>query len=202
MFSMTPSGPCVKHSVGEISTEYHSQSRIGSDACELEAHEKQSAAVGDYFLQCPVGCSTAQASTVADANRTLLFRDGYGVSKDGIDTDSKFRNVEQTASKQRQNINLEQRMFSSVPFMGRGRTDPVKEGELWRATQVKDNKGCQSLSETEYKGQYIPLVASLQDSIQNPDYLIEANARGDWVRGGMDTRQFNKEYSASQNPRL
>ena len=73
-------------------------------------------------------------------------------------------------------ISLEERPFKTVPFLGRGRPQPVKESKLQQGSYVGDKKSCKKNTEKSFGVESVDLVPSLRKTIQNPSNLIEGEA--------------------------
>ena len=195
MFSDNQPKSCVK-STGTIPGSFYFASRSGDDQCYIDTRATQSSKMNEYLVQAPHHCNLQDAKKISTDNRSVLLRDGYGVSASSIDVSNKLRNEPvQTNPRQRANIDLQKRPFSTVPYMGRGRVATDLETDLWQQKQIRDVKSASTVTEMTFTQQYTPLVENIQETIQNPNNLIQENARSDWVRGGIDTRMLNKDYS-------
>ena len=87
-------------------------------------------------------------------------------------------------------LNLQQRQFLSVPYLGRGPAKPLLESRLQQGSQVEPKKSCKTITEKSFSREKTHLVNSLQSTIQNPDNLIENSAHEGWIRGGLPSRQL------------
>jgi len=92
-------------------------------------------------------------------------------------------------------LNLQQRPYLTVPYLGRGPAKPLLESKLQQGSQVEQLKSCKTVTEKGFSREKTPLVESLQETIQNPDNLIEGNAHQGWIRGGLPSRQLAIESS-------
>lgn len=86
-------------------------------------------------------------------------------------------------------LNLKPREFNTIPFMGRGRVDPDVESAMLQSGELPDRKSDIGMSEISSKPtDFNPLIPSLQQSITNPNNLVEESADAGWVRGGLPSR--------------
>ena len=83
----------------------------------------------------------------------------------------------------------------TVPYLGRGPGKPLLESKLQQGSQLELKKSCKTITEKSWGREKTPLVDSLQETIQNPDNLIEGNAHHGWIRGGLPSRQLTIESS-------
>jgi hypothetical protein len=128
---------------------------------------------------------------------TITYRDGYGWSStDGcnIDDDSRVRNA-QNLTNMRYIQQLNTRPYNTVPYMGRGTTNPVLENKIRTGEDTGQRKQCNTLSGI-YIDRFVPLVPCLAKNIQNPVHLVTEIARPDWVWGGLPSRDLirNSNY--------
>ena len=123
-----------------------------------------------------------------------------GMGGCNVDSDSNLKiGSMQTNPKCR--IDLSERPYKTVPYLARGRPQPVKEARLQQGLYVGDKKSCKNVTEKSFRNTEVDLVPSLRESIQNPNYLIEGVANKGWIRGGIPSREitrdndyFNRKY--------
>ena len=97
-------------------------------------------------------------------------------------------------------INLQERSYLSVPYLGRGNVDVGLENNLKFGDTLKEKKSCAQLNEkgcndlTSY-----PMNGELKKSVADPSKHIEESAVKGWVRGGVPSREIykNKEYQCN-----
>jgi len=122
----------------------------------------------------------------------------------GHNTDAKGSNIEnnsklligsvQTNPKCR--ISLEERPYKTIPYLGRGVSNPELESKLQQGDQITNKKSVNTVTEMSHIPlRHTPMLDPLRHSITNPEKLIESVADQNWVRGGMDTRDLFKEKS-------
>ena len=109
-----------------------------------------------------------------------------------IESDLLISHIQTTAKCK---LNLQQRQYLTVPYLGRGQGKPVLESKLQQGSQSLFKKSCKTITEQSFSREKTPLVDSLQETIQNPDNLIENNVHKGWIRGGLPSRQLSIESS-------
>ena len=124
----------------------------------------------------------------------MAFSDAGGCN---IDNDSELRNGG-IQTNPRCRISLNQRLFATVPYLGRGEVKPIIESRLQQGQVTNIRWDCGSVTEKTFTTQYTPLVPSLRATIDNPHNLIEGVADEGWVRGGLGTRDLTRQQDYSQ----
>jgi hypothetical protein len=178
---------------------YNYSTRIGADNCHLTERDLQNGVYAQYTAAAPSTCSSQQSLDFATAEHQPVPKGGYGFTAAGgrgIDADSSLRIAPGTQEKQR--LNLLQRPFATVPYLGRGKHSPDVETHLRIGLPTNQRQLDDSATERPYQQQQ-PLVPSLAATITNPANLVEGVAADGWVRGGVPTRQMAKATTNSIN---
>jgi hypothetical protein len=169
--------------------------RIGTDACDKSQQSLQNTGNINYMMatyrpMCPTNDIVSFATQQPNINFSGSNR--IGVSGCNIDTDSDLMIRDLSNTKCR--INLLERPYLTVPFLGKGKGNPTLESQLQQGDVSSNRKTVTNLSETsdiEYKN--IPLIDSIKNDITNPSNLIENSADDTWIRGGMPSREVNRD---------
>jgi hypothetical protein len=91
-------------------------------------------------------------------------------------------------------IDLFQRPFATVPFLGRGSVCPILESQIQQGELLTNKRSVNKLAEKSYiKYQNTPLIPSVQDRITNPAYCVEGVASEGWIRGGVPSRELTRD---------
>jgi hypothetical protein len=99
-------------------------------------------------------------------------------------------------------ISLLQRPFSTVPFLGRGRSDIILESQIQQGDFANNRKSINLSSEISHiTYRHTPMIPSLQSTITNPANLVEGAAAEGWIRGGVPSRELtrDKDYAKTHN---
>jgi hypothetical protein len=115
-----------------------------------------------------------------NVNENTTLRDGEGLSQP------------------KEKISLYQRPFATIPYLGRGASNPLLESELQQGETNTNRKSVFPSSEVSYINHSMyPLVPSIKATVTNPANLVEGVASDGWVRGGVPSREItrNKSYS-------
>ena len=91
-------------------------------------------------------------------------------------------------------IDLFQRPFATVPYLGRGSVDPILESQIQQGELLTNRRSVNKLAEKSYiKYQNTPLLPSVKDRVTNPAYSVEGVASEGWVRGGVPSRELTRD---------
>ena len=94
-------------------------------------------------------------------------------------------------------INLIERPYLTVPYLGKGTVDAVIESKLQQGEQLSSKKTSFNMPEKSYLNYlYTPMIPKLEKEVKNPSNKIESMASSSWVRGGIPSRELtkNQEY--------
>jgi hypothetical protein len=176
---------------------FENMARIGNDSCCIDQNTIQNTAFCNYMTQnyFMSDCSMKSPIHLATAQPGIMYKGGYNVGSGGcnIDDSSKLLiGTIQTNPKCR--IDLFQRPFSTVPYLGRGSVNPVVESQILQGEQVINKKSVNNLSEKSYiKYHQTPLLPSIKRKISDQGSQIE-NARSiGWVWGGIPSRELTRD---------
>ena len=96
-------------------------------------------------------------------------------------------------NKQRERNQLNARIFNTIPFMGRGKVSTDMESAILQSGDLPEKKSEMALSERDYTNvRNYPLINSIEETVANPDNLVEESAHEGWVRGGVPSRSLSQ----------
>ena len=162
--------------------------RIGDDNCGITARDAQNSAMGsynttNYFLSY---CGMKKPIEFATQQPAIMYNGGFGNSGAGgcnIASDSKLRiGSIQTHPKCR--ISLQQRPFKTVPFLGKGKSNPLQESKLQQGTYFADKKSCPVaiiVGETEIKENKFT-IKNLKSSKDNDQKTVSKESLIDEIK--------------------
>ena len=168
-------------------------SRVRDDLCGIEQYYKQSVGPGDYQVTNLVP-DAKQVNPLSVEQLLVYPREGYGLNNKSIDADSILRNQPEFKNN-RCIIRNQARPFMTVPYMGTGRGNPDVESLLLHSEQVRQGKECGTVTEQQFDGVFVPLIASIKENIQNPKNLVTEVASAGWVRGGIPSRSYIRDVN-------
>ena len=86
-------------------------------------------------------------------------------------------------------LNLMQRPFLTVPYLGRGSVDPTLELQLKEGELNEQKKSTSTVMTQSFMGYTLyPTNEDMENRTSDAKYTVEESAMKGWVRGGEDTR--------------
>lgn len=176
-------------------------SRIGNDLCDQSHRSIQNVGYANYMLtnyrpECPMSSAVEFATSQPFVNFTGSQQVGIGGCN--IDQNSQLHITELTRPSCR--ISLYQRPFATVPFLGRGSSNPVMESQIQQGELANNRKTINPSSEVSHLNyRHTPMIPSLKATITNPVNLVEGVAAEGWIRGGLPSRGLtrDKDYATT-----
>ena len=176
---------------------FDNMSRIGLDCCNISQTEIQNVVACNYLTQnyFASDCSMKNPIALATTQPGIMYKGGYNTGAGGcnIDNSSKLL-IGSIQTHPRCHIDLFQRPFATVPFLGRGSVNPVIESQIQQGEQIVNKRSVNHLSEKSYiKYHQTPLLPVIQEKINNPANKIEHDASEGWIRGGVPSRELTRD---------
>lgn len=174
---------------------FYEPTRVGDDSCDISQRNLQNSNAATYILdnfrpQCPMSNAIEFATSQPNVNFTGSHQ--VGINGCNIDNNSELSITKITKPKCR--ISLLERPFATVPYLGRGQSNPVLESKLLQGDLANNRKSANPSSEVCYIGYMnTPMIPSLQATITNPANLCESSAAEGWIRGGLPSRELTKD---------
>ena len=166
--------------------------RLGNDSCDLTNRNIENNRAANYILE-----NYSQQSAISNiinlaTNQPNVFYKGGkegGQNGECIDANSRLKFAQSTRTRQRNN--QQERLFNTVPYLGKGKTNAVLETQMKVGDMVVNKKSQDPNSEINLSEfNYYPLIPSIEATISNPANLVEGVAVDGWVRGGVPTRDL------------
>ena len=91
-------------------------------------------------------------------------------------------------------VTLLERPFKTVPFLGRGSSNPVLESHLQQGDLISNRKSLNAMSEQSYiPYKNYPLLPSIEQAMSDSTHFVESDAHEGWIRGGISSREYQKD---------
>jgi len=182
---------------------FDNMSRIGNDSCFQDQNTIQNTKSCNYNLQNYFAgdCTMAKPIQLATSQPGINYNGTSNVGVGGcmVDTSSKLLlgNIE---IHPKCKIDLFQRPFATVPYLGRGSVDPILEAQMQQGELFTNKRSITRLPEKSYlKYTSIPLLPNIKDRVTNPAYSVESVASEGWVRGGIPSRELTRDRESYNN---
>jgi hypothetical protein len=184
----------MNHSTA-IDRLFDSTSRIGNDVCDLTNRNKVNIASANYMLENYASANPiTEAFKIAFKNPNIILNGSPngGFSSDHVDENNVLTFGQGTNLREKELI--QQRIFSTIPFLGKGEVNVPLENTLRGGIYNYYSKSTDSMSEvTNFDLTYIPLIPALKTELTNPANFIENSANDGWIRGGVPSRLLARE---------
>ena len=126
---------------------------------------------------------------------------GSGLSGVAVDVDS-LLNLKKEDERPLEKLQLFERPFLTVPYLGRGSCDPSLESQLQQGELVSDKKSVSTIMEKSFaKYALYPTDDKMNERVQNTAYTVEESALNGWTRGGAATREMSGDAALKKNNR-
>ena len=170
-------------------------SRIGFDSADMTNRHKQNVESANYVLENYNAYNSVNNAVNLSTRQPNVFISGSpggGINRNNIDIDSMLQLTKLTKGPER-NI-YQERLFSSVPYLGKGPSNVDIEDHLINGDLNMNRKSMDPNSEVSQLNHiYYPLIPSLEARINNPANSVEGVAAEGWIRGGIPSRILNRE---------
>ena len=178
---------------------FYQSSRLGFDRTDFSQQTLQNAEYANYMLDgFRPACPLSNAIDFATSQPNINFTGSFQTSIGGSNITENSQLLINDLSKDKCRIMLIQRPYSTVPYLGRGKCDPMLESQMQQGDFANNKKSINPSSEVSYL-QYsqTPMLPTLKSTICNPANLIESNAAEGWIRGGLPSRELarDKDYN-------
>jgi len=174
---------------------FDSPSRIGLDECNKSQTDIQNVASCNYSTQnyFASDCTMKNAKALATTQPGIMYNGGYNSGAGGCNiNESSMLQIGTIQTHPRCRIDLFQRPFATVPYLGRGSVNPVMEAQIQQGEQIVNKRSVNNLSEKSYiKYHQTPLLPAVQEKIKNS--TIESDASQGWIRGGVPSRELTRD---------
>jgi len=185
---------------------FDNMSRMGNDNCCVDQTTIQNVQSCNYTLQnyFAQDCSMKNPIALATTQPCVFYNGGHNSGAGGCNIDDSSRLlIGSVQTHPRCRIDLYQRPFATVPYLGRGAVDPALEAQIQQGELSTNKRSINQLGEQSFmKYSATPLIPSIKDKITNPTNLVEGAAAQGWIRGGVPSRELTRDkdyYDAHTN---
>lgn len=120
---------------------------------------------------------------------------GVGISGDKVQNESVLL-LDGEKERALGRLNLMQRPFLTVPYLGRGSVDPTLELQMKEGEPMGEKKSVSTVMSQSFMGYTLyPTDNNMEDRVSNTKNTVEESAMNGWVRGGADTRYSENEMA-------
>lgn len=183
---------------------FNNLGRIDADQVDKSQQNLQNTRFANHMLANYFGENLSDSHVkFATAQPTMMVSGsiGAGIGGGQIDADSNLLlRTEQERPLER--LQLMQRPFLTVPFLGRGSCDPTLESQLLQGEVVASKKSVSTIMDKSFMGYTLyPVDDKMKEQVDNASHTVEEAALAGWVRGGAGTREMMTDPNFSKNQR-
>jgi hypothetical protein len=175
---------------------FNNNDRISNDVADNTIQTSSNSQYMNYMLS---GASDLELATsnnyinFAIEQPSVLFSGtvhGNGLNGSVVDNDS-LLTIKKTNDRPLEKLQLNQRPFLTVPYLGRGSADPSLESQLQQGEIASDKKSVSTIMEKSFIDYSMyPVDDQMKQRVDNPSYNVEEYALEGWIRGGISSREM------------
>ena len=184
---------------------FNNMGRIGTDVTDQTQTNLFNSRSADYMLSNYFSQNKSDNHVnFATSQPTVNFdgvAHGAGINGDVVDFES-LLTLKVAQDRQFEKLQLFERPFLTVPYLGRGSCDPTLESQLLQGEIVSDRKSVSTIMDKSFADYALyPTDSKMNERVQNPAYSVEEAALDGWVRGGKATREMSSDEDLKKNNR-
>ena len=172
---------------------FFNMGRIGADAVDHTQRNIYNTRFANYTLSNFVAENQSNAHVdFATAQPNVMFSgvSGTGLYSAGVDVDSQL-SLKKTSERSLEKLQLNERPFLTVPYLGKGSCNPVLETQLLQGEPSHDVKSVSTIMTKSFMDYSLyPTDSQMEEQVSNPAHTIQEAALDGWVRGGILTREL------------
>lgn len=174
---------------------FNNLGRIGTDNVDNTQKNMENTRYANYMLDnFLMNVSSQEHVKFATAYPSMNFRGnpgGVGLPGMVIDDDSKLL-LDANSERALEKLQLRERLFATVPYLGRGSGNPILESQLQQGESIGDKKSLNTIMEQNFMNHdNYPLRSDMKDRVTNPVFSVEEVALDGWTRGGTASRDMD-----------
>tara|TARA_Y100000389_G_scaffold135243_1_gene132790 strand:+ start:9849 stop:10541 length:693 start_codon:yes stop_codon:yes gene_type:complete len=192
---------CLEQEANAREFNLFTKASLLSDPVAVDLDIIQSQGPGYYTMEnmYGCGCELKDAREVQLSQPMINFEGGKGwIGEKGclVDVDSKLRESDDRLTNKKYIHQLVERPHLTTGNYVKGYFDVDVESVIRPGIDAGDERACNSLSGVTIGNYFTPMIPKLQDEVQNTVHIIPEDSMQSWVRGGLPSRQMqrNKDY--------
>ena len=167
---------------------FNNGSSLKGDIPDQTQTNIQNTRFGSYSVANYFSNYTSDAQVQFASQHPGFVASNLGVASSVIDVESNLIN-KSVKERSTEKIQLFQRPFLTVPYLGKGGGDTTLESQLQQGEMIRNVKSMYAVPENTYVQTY-PLHQDLLSQVTNPATSVEEVAMNGWVRGGASSREY------------
>jgi len=182
---------------------FHNMGRIGNDVTDKTQRNLQNGRYSSYntstFFPDNLTTNKMDFALSQPTNTIHGLARGKGLGAGEIDFENTLV-IKTGQERPTEKLQLFQRPFATVPYLGKGYGDPVLELQLLQGETIADKKSVSTIMDKSFMPYHInPQEAEMNKQWERANHSVEEVALKGWVRGGVATRDINDPISSSSS---
>jgi hypothetical protein len=182
---------------------FNNLGRIGADTVDNTQRNLANSRYANYMLNDQFSALNSTTHiNFATQQPSINFRGtggGAGVPGIAIDYDSMLT-IKTDQERSFERLQLNQRPFMTIPYLGRGSVNPVLESQMLIGEYIGEKKSDKTIMDKSFINYSdYPLMDDVKERITNPAYSVEEAALNGWTRGGASSRDMANDRAISTN---
>ena len=184
---------------------FHNTDRIGTDSTDQTQRNTSNTQYANYTLTDHFSKNISDDHVKFAVNQpTMTFNgltNGNGVGANNVDDESLLL-LKTEQQRALEKLQLFERPFKSVPYLGRGSCDPALESQLQQGELSSDKKSVSTIMEKSFASYSLyPTDSKMEERVNDPSNTVEEAALDGWIRGGASTREMSMNEDMQKNNR-
>lgn len=185
----------------QYSYVFNNLTGMRTDMIDQTQSQIQNLKYGDYQVANNFSENISSGQTEFATTQPGFLAHNIGLAPVVIDDESRLMFMENRMDRHYEKLQLFQRPFASVPYMGRGGGDPSVEFQLLQGELVDKHKSVNpTFEQPEFELDSYPMQDDLKNYILNPANNVEELALEGWRRGGASARENGMQSSKITRP--
>lgn len=184
---------------------FHNTDRIGTDSTDQTQRNITNTQYANYMLTDHFSKKVSNDHVkFAVQHPTMTFNgltNGNGISANNVDNESLLL-LKSEQQRALEKLQLFERPFKSVPYLGRGSCDPALESQLQHGELSSDKKSVSTVMEKSFAAYSLyPTNNKMEERVNDASNTVEEAALDGWIRGGASTREMSMNEDMQKNNR-
>ena len=182
---------------------FSNMARIGSDAVDNTQRTIYNTRFANYTLSNYFGENLSGSHVdFATSQPNVMFNgvSGAGIHSSGVDVDSML-SLKKTQDRSLEKLQLNERPFITVPYLGKGSCNPVLETQLLQGEASHDVKSVSTIMSKSFIDYSMYPTDAKMEELNDAQHTIQEAALDGWVRGGILTRELAGDVDFRNNSR-
>jgi len=184
---------------------FNNTGRIGSDSTDQTQRNISNTQSSNYMLSDYFSKNLSDQHVKFAVQQPMMsftsLANGNGIGGQVVDNESNLL-LKTEQERALEKLQLFERPFKTVPYLGRGSCDPALESQLQQGEMMSEKKSVSTIMEKSFADYSLyPTDNKMEKQVSDASHTVEEAALDGWIRGGASTREMSTDESMKQNNR-